>query len=418
MNPKYFKLQESIVNNENNPSISFIEGDNLDTISKLLHFKKNSFDVVYVDPPYNTQNNLTYFDKKSNFEWKKSVGQRLYNVRKLMTDSAIICFSCSAIMYYHSKDVLNNVFGEENSIADIVVVTNKGGRTDAKFISNTHEYLLVYSKDSSKAVLNDILVDSNSNQIKYELLRKTGHNSKKEDRPNLHYPIYFDIPTKKLYLDNVKDGLKPIFPKTHNGKDGCWRWKKETVEQNLDNLVVRLNRQKEYDIYQVKESKPDSKKYMKPKSVWDMNYCETRQGKKDLQYVDNSLEFDYPKPVELMKNIVRMSGGSSANILDIYSGSGTTGQAVMELNEEDGGSRNVVLCTNNEPIIKLIIKDLYNDGHLPKQSMEAFNTFQNEQKDLVSKYLTNENYGIARAIMCVRIKTLLPKYSMNYYHYT
>jgi adenine-specific DNA-methyltransferase len=165
----------------------------------------------------------------------------------------------------------------------------------------------------------------------------------------MFYPVYFNEKTKEISL-NKKRGLIEILPIT-KGELGRWRWFKTTFLKNLEmgNLVAEKNREGRYDIFE--KMRPEINEIMRtttPKSVWYKPEYDTGSAGRYLKNILLKEAFDNPKSLFYIFDILKISTDKDAIILDFFAGSGTTGHAVLELNKEDGGNRQFILCTNNE----------------------------------------------------------------------
>lgn len=188
-------------------------------------------------------------------------------------------------------------------------------------------------------------------------LRKRGRPDRREDRPNMYFPIYYNEETKKCSLD-YHEGWVAIVPLRGDGSDGRWRWGKERVLANLSILEpyysnishkwgiqhrVYLNPvlapsadfDDEYDEVQERVSKS--------KSFWMGGELSTDVGRRQMKELFNNAYFDYPKSVALILNTMYLGSDTNSIILDFFSGSATTAHAVMQLNAEDGGNRKFIM---------------------------------------------------------------------------
>jgi adenine-specific DNA-methyltransferase len=227
----------------------------------------------------------------------------------------------------------DQVFGEDNFVANIVNNVG-GGKNNTHGIATKHEYVVVYRKSvatkltgKQQITTKDVLSE----------LRKTGDNDKREDRPTMFFPIYYN--NDKLSLEYTSGAIE-ITPKRPNGTDSRWRWSRGTVKDNIGSLIYKTSSNKIY----VKE--PAGKEKEIPHSTI-INFP-TTSGTNELIDIFGDKVFDYPKPTELIKFLLRLNNNNNATILDFFAGSGTTAQAVIELNKEDGGNRQCILITNNE----------------------------------------------------------------------
>jgi adenine-specific DNA-methyltransferase len=381
-----------IVNDPSKPTNFIFEGDNYHTLYTLNFTHKRKIDVIYIDPPYNTGNkswryNNDYIDKEDRFrhsKWLSFMSKRLRLARRLLKENGIIICAIDDYEFASLKLLFDNIYGEQNRLGTLVVVHNPRGRNDDKFFASQHEYVLVYAKNSDKANVHHFaLNDDDKDQYKKAddisafaetSFIRTGNNSKRTERPNLYYPIYYNEKTNELSLTKTK-GWEELLPTNNDGEEKCWRWGKDTfLELHSTELFVKKVKG-ENKIYKKRRLNDNTGK--KPKTVWyDSKYDASSNGIMLLQKIlgkDNT--FNYPKSIFAVKDILEITSNPNSLILDFFAGSGTTGQAVLELNQQDNGNRQFILCTNNEnkiceevtyPRIKKVI-----EGYGAKKGIKA-----------------------------------------------
>ena len=350
------------------PTNLIIEGDNYHSLSVLNYTHTGKVDVIYIDPPYNTGGSGFRYDDKildstdqyKHSKWLSFMGKRLELAKSLLSRKGVIFISIDENEAARLKLLCDEVFGSENYVTTITVQVNKGGR-DYLPIAVTHEYILCYSK-SAYAVINEL--DKEAGSLKqsdkdgsYELreLRNRNPRFTRANRPNLYYPVYVNPDSAN---DKKECAVSPVqtseysveaLPKNSKGEDSCWRWGKPLFEKNITNepdtsqVVARQKRDGGWNVYE-KSRKSTSK----AKSIWDESEVRTEQGTIDLRKLGMGGMFDHPKPVYLIKKCLRLATDKNSLVLDFMAGSGTTGQSLIELNQEDGGNRRFILCTNNE----------------------------------------------------------------------
>lgn len=354
-----------IADSEELPTNLLIEGDNYHALSVLNYTHRESFDVIYADPPYNTGNkswryNNDYIEKDDAFrhsKWLSYISKRLTLAKNLLSESGILIFAIDDYEAHTLRLLLDEVMGEENRLGTVAVVHNPRGRNDDRFFATQHEYMLVYAKDRNKAELgNFALSEEDKGQYKKRdaisayaetSFMRTGNNSNRHERPKLFYSIYFNAKTEKLSLVPTKGSVE-ILPINEAGEEKTWRWGKETFERLCDtDLFVKIVKGKPR-IFKKRRLTEEAGK--KPKTVWyNPRYDASSYGIMVLQDIfGRGNHFNYPKSLLLMRDVLEVTSKPDSLILDFFAGSGTTGHAVLGLNREDGGSRRFVLCTNNE----------------------------------------------------------------------
>ncbi|MBC8385029.1 MAG: site-specific DNA-methyltransferase, partial [Candidatus Cloacimonetes bacterium] len=287
--------------------------------------------------------------------WLTMIYPRLFLARNLLRDDGVIFVSIDDNEVHNLRMIMNEIFGEENFVIELVIQSNKRGQT-YKEIAKTHEYLLCFTK-TDKCTLNELeKVIDDLNLIdelgKFNIRELRNRNPKfgKFNRPNLYYPIYIDSNTIdendfcpiSLHKDD-KFNIE-VFPLNSTGKESCWRWGKELAENNINlntqksNLVAKEKVDGNYNIYE---------KYRKStytaKSIWIEKEVITEQGTIELGKINLSKYFDFPKPVQLLKKAILLGTNQNDIILDYFSGSSSTAHAVLYLNKEDGGNRKFIM---------------------------------------------------------------------------
>jgi len=408
---------KELVKDHSKPTNFIFEGDNYHTLYTLNFTHKRKIDTIYIDPPYNTGNkswkyNNDYVDTEDRFrhsKWLSFMNKRLRLARRLLKETGIIICAIDDYEFAGLKLLLDNIFGEQNRLGTCIVVHNPGGRQDEKFFPTAHEYMLVYAKNKTLANIGTLeLSDDKIQQYKqsdelgsYKLrgFRRSGSNSRREDRPNLYYPIYVNEKTSEMSVKKFKGSIE-LLPIDDDGIERCWRWNAETFEEKKLNYIELKKVKGNLGLY-VKEREQDNIGE-KPKTIWHKPKYAAVSGTSTLKSIFNTTNkiFDYPKSVNLIIDVLQITTNKNSLILDFFAGSGTTGQAVLELNQQDKGNRQFILCTNNEnqiceevtyPRIKKVIEG-YNDKKGIPANVKYFKTdyvpyviTDNDKRTLVSK---------------------------------
>ena len=408
---------KEIVKDHSKPTNFIFEGDNYHTLYTLNFTHKRKIDTIYIDPPYNTGNkswkyNNDYVDTEDRFrhsKWLSFMSKRLRLARRLLKETGIIICAIDDYEVAGLKLLLDNIFGEQNRLGTCIVVHNPGGRQDEKFFPTAHEYMLVYAKNKTIANIGTLeLSDDKIQQYKqsdelgsYKLrgFRRSGSNSRREDRPNLFYPIYVNENTTEMSVKKFKGSIE-LLPIDDNGIERCWRWNAETFEEKKLNYIELKKVKGNLGLY-VKEREQDNIGE-KPKTIWHKPKYAAVSGTSALKSIFNTTNkiFDYPKSVSLIIDVLQTTTNKNSLILDFFAGSGTTGQAVLELNQKDKGNRQFILCTNNEnqiceevtyPRIKKVIEGYSDKKGIPanvkyfKTDYVPFVLTDNDKRTLVSK---------------------------------
>ena len=353
----------------------FITGDNLEVLKVLQESYLGKIDMIYIDPPYNTGKDFVYSDKfqmseeelademdlrdedglqrvgltknekssaRYHSDWLNMMYPRLVLARNLLKDSGVIFISIDDNEQANLKAICDEIFGEENFVGNFIKPLS-GGKTP-KFIKNMHEYLLCYSRsDVTMEVLKGRYIISENETSRS--LRKDGDSDKRQDRPDMFYPIYLNESSGELSLIQDSNSIE-IFPLRPDGTDGRWRWGRDKFRNEKTKLISKLKKDGRYDIHVVTEAGNVRE------LPWDSILKDAvSSGGKFVNDLFEGLQlFSYPKNPLYIKWICDTLIDKSATILDFFAGSATTAHAVMQLNAEDGGNRKYILCTLDEQV--------------------------------------------------------------------
>lgn len=410
-----------------------IHGDNLEALKSLLPKYEGKIDCIYIDPPYNTGNeNWVYNDNVNHPRIKKWLGEvvgkegddltrhdkwlclmypRLKLLNKLLCSTGVLFISIDKNECSNLKFICDEIFGPANFVSNICVINNLKGRSDDKFIATAHENLLIYKKN--EFITNGVplpemyhkeykFTDDNG---KYRLLglRKRGSNSRREDRPNLFYPIYFNPHDNLISLENFGEGWIKIIPKLSDGSEGNWRWGAETVSKNLKSLQCQLVKTRnEYDVFQ-KDYLVNNGNYkrIKPKSVWMGSIFSSEAGTLQLKSILGKGAFETPKSTELIKYCLYQATKKDSIVLDSFAGSGTTAHAVLNLNKEDDGNRKCILIEMEDYAdsitaerVKRVINGYGENNKKVEGTGGSFNYYELGKSLFLEDDLLNEDVGL------------------------
>ncbi len=359
-----FKRDENGVIREN----LIIKGNNLLALHTLKQQFRGQVKLIYIDPPYNTGNDsFGYNDSFNHSTWLTFMKNRLEISRDLLKDDGFIFISCDDNEQAYLRILCDEIFRSENFISQIIVQSNKRGQT-YKEIAKTHEYLIVYAKSELgevKELDRTGGFPTRDDKGGFELRELRNRNPKfgRFNRPNLFYPIYVD-PTKPdqegflpISLEKSKRYNVEVLPLNSVGGESCWRWGKDKVSQNsnestrVSDVVAKLKTTSEYGIYEKYR-----KETYKAKSIWLETEVISEQGTVELRQLGLADEFNFPKPTYLIGKILRLGSDENSIILDFCAGSGTTAQAVLNLNKQNGGRRNFILVEQLDYVERVTVE--------------------------------------------------------------
>lgn len=383
-----------------------IEGDNLEVLKLLQKSYAGKVKLIYIDPPYNTGKDFVYPDNfqdsiknyleltgqaeggarittnteasgRFHTDWLNMMYPRLKLARSLLRNDGVVFISIDDRELNHLRALANEIFGEENFVATIGVVTNMKGRNDKKHVAACHEYVVIYAAPSF--VSNGLPLTeeqraafkfTDDNGFKYALrdLRKRGGPDRREDRPKMFFPIYWNEATGKLSLERVLETDAEILPVRGDGSEGRWRWGIDKVKTHLDWMHPKRSARSgrldiEHRVYldpsiavdddpdEIDEDEEESfERTSKPKSVWIGGEFSTDSGKRALKELLPGESFDFPKSIDFLRTCILLGSSGNDIVLDLFAGSGSTGQAVMQQNALDGHSRRFICVQLPEPL--------------------------------------------------------------------
>lgn len=363
----------------------FIEGDNLEVLKLLQKSYAGRVKMIYIDPPYNTGNDFVYSDDYSepleaylhrtgqademgqllttnsrasgrfHSNWLNMIYPRLVLARLLLKEDGLIFVSIDDNEMHHLKQIMNEIFGEEQFLATLVWKRRTGSNDAKNFVSSDHEYIFLYAKSdlsNLKGVTKDFSNYSNpDNDPRGDWARDNlTCNKTAKERPNLYYPIT-DPVTGITYQANP---------------NRVWAYERGRMERLISEGKVLFPAEgKGTPTYKRHLSEVRSDR--KPFSSWietssnngNLDDSDVRiiqvpinaQGTKDLRNIFEDSGFNYPKSPKLIVELLKQATSTDEEdiVMDFFSGSGTTAQAVLELNREDGGNRRFILVQIQEP---------------------------------------------------------------------
>ncbi len=342
---------KEIDTNKNGPVNILIEGDNYHSLAVLNFTHYEAIDLIYIDPPYNTGNrDFTYNDKIVDVEdpfrhskWLSFMEKRLKLSKCLLKKTGVIFISIDDNELAQLKMLCDEIFGEKNLVGIVSVAKGTTTGQDAKRFGSSADYILVYGmKDFVLGKLDLTEKDKKRFSRKdknglYSILqwRKTGNGDRRQDRPNLYYPVL------------GPDG-KEVYPTGPTGYQSRWRGDIKNFKSLEKRGMVEWIKQD--NLY-----RPYVKFYLEGRVKAPSNLWTDLEGNKKAtielkEIFDSEKVFSNPKPTDLIRRCINLANVPDPVVLDFFAGSGTTAHAILKLNEEDGGNRRFILCTNNEEL--------------------------------------------------------------------
>lgn len=384
-------LEESV--NWNSTENLYIEGDNLEVLKLLQESYLGKVKMIYIDPPYNTghdfiypdsfamdsdeyDNGTGYYDLDGNInfnrensasegkyhsDWCSMMYSRLTLARSLLEKDGVIFISIDDNEVFNLKKICDEVFGSNNFVSQLVVQLNPRGRNLDIFVAKTVESVLLYTKDYLESTsISGVekegkMVDEYNKEDEKGKYRPIGLRNRNQSfnpitRPNLYYPLYVDPNTKRVSVTKSDIYVDEVFPDAPDGTKTCWTWAKNKVETENDMLIAEKT-SGEWRIFRKDYLMKDGEMATTlVKSLWTENTINNDYGKKAIKELFGSNVMSFPKAPELIKKMLMIGTRKDSIILDFFSGSATTADAVMQLNAEDGGNRKFIMVQLPEPL--------------------------------------------------------------------
>jgi len=376
-------IKEDSLNWEATENI-YIEGDNLETLKLLQKSHAGKIKFIYIDPPYNTGKDFIYKDKfilgkeeyarkagktrgeddtqnadrdgRYHSSWLTMIYPRLKVARGLLKNDGVIFISIDDKEEYNLRKICNEIFGEKNFIANFIWRKSKGSGNDSKYVIIETEYILAYAKNVEDVRFNNKEIDAYDGKFKYKdehFKERGGYKLEKLDRGSKGYVESMDFGIK------APDGTL-VFPngRTKQSNDGWrWVWSKAKVEWGIKNgyIVVKKGRGGRWNVYNKVYEKLDNKGNKITRTKPYKNHIGFEESilnihaNREMRKLFGKAVFSFPKPVALLKYLLKMFYLENEIVLDFFSGSATTAHAVMELNAEDGGCRKYIMVQLPEP---------------------------------------------------------------------
>ena len=347
----------------------YIEGDNLEVLKLLQETYLGKVQMIYIDPPYNTGNDFVYeddfaqstdeylansgqYDEHGNrlvsntenngryhTDWLNMIYPRLKLAKDLLSDDGLIFISIDNNEIENLRKVCDEIFGASNCVSQLVWKNKYGAGGGTNSVAYVHEYILIYAKNEITSItcdLSDDLISAyNKQDEKYATrggyLTQPLASTSKGARANLMYPIFHDG------------------NEIHPPKGGRWIWSKEKFDKAYANNEVVINKTKDGWSVRFKQYLRDEDGTMRKGTQLSMitNVFNQEGTKEFADLMGDKRIFDFPKPVKLIMQLLKLEINGISNkeaiILDFFSGSASTANAVMQLNAEDGGNRKFIM---------------------------------------------------------------------------
>jgi len=363
-------VPEESVNFEETQNV-FVEGENLEVLKLLYKSYYGRVKLIYIDPPYNTGNDRVYPDNyadpleaylqmtgqrdaegnllatnpetsgRYHSNWLSMMYPRLFLARQLLREDGVIFVSIDDHEVHNLRMVMNEVFGEENFVAQLVWKKRSTPPQD-KVIGAQHEYMIIYSRSFAEAQLN-LRVRSEQQIERYK--NPDNHPKGPWAASDLTANVKGGRFVSSLYFPiiNPRTG-KEHYPPEH----GNWRFNRERIEQLLSDNEIYFGADGKGKPM-LKRFLCDIKEGVTWTSIWDFAPYNAVGSQEMRALLGSATVFENPKPSGLIEHVVKLGMGADDIILDFFAGSCTTAQALLRLNREDGGNRRFIMVQLPEP---------------------------------------------------------------------
>ena len=352
-----------------------IHGDNLHALKALLPHYAGRVKCIYIDPPYNTGSQEWVYNDRVNSpmirawlqenkpvesedlerhdKWLCMMWPRLQLLRELLSDDGAIFISIDDHEQWRLLGMLEDIFGEKQFVATLTLVHFLSA-LPGKWLTTVTEYVHVFAKNIDHVTFARLATDEDpksdweEDEVGYYKegygLQKTGSGAKREDRPNLFFPIYVSEEQEIRLTREHKNDVE-LLPIRSDGSEGRWRWSREKIKDNSSEILVKPHRTKRFQLIAKQRPNIGDVFTVTPRSLWYKPQYQSSSGTNMLRSIFGTTgTFDYPKAMPFVSDIIRFANvGPNDIVLDSFAGSGTTAHAALALNKEDGGNRRFIL---------------------------------------------------------------------------
>jgi adenine-specific DNA-methyltransferase len=399
-----------------------INGENFHVLQALRATRRGKVDLIYIDPPYNTGNDGWIYndryvdtnDRAKSSKWLSFMERRLLLARDLLKPTGVIIVAIGDDEHHRLRMLLDQVFGATNFLSD--VVWQGGRKNDSRYVSNGADYMLIYAKDEASLADNEVRwreekegvqevlaqgakawAESNGDESSATAAMRAWFRAQPRDSAvqALSRNVWF-LPDGTLCRDadtrspsprpNLRyDLLHPVTGKPCRMHPNGWVYSRETMTRMVAEGRI-IFRASEADVVSLKRPLIETAGNV-AQSVFDR--LRTHAGR-HLQDVLGDRRFPFPKDHEVLMRWIRLAAPKGGVILDFFGGSGTTTEAVLRLNAEDGKGRQSILVTNNEVGARQA-RTLRRQGQHPGDpEWERIGVFEHVTRPRISTVVTGE----------------------------
>ncbi|MBT41109.1 MAG: site-specific DNA-methyltransferase [Idiomarina sp.] len=406
-----------------------IHGDNLEALKALLPTHAGKVDCIFIDPPYNTGNEGWCYndnvrsplmqewlkksanpvdgeDMERHDKWLCMMWPRLILLRELLSESGTIWMTLDDNEAQRAKLLLDEVFGEENFLGNVVWEKSDSPRMDADYFSTRHDHVIVFAKAKTDVLFKRLPSDPENLPSHYDKLDEDGRpyylkplramggqGETRESRPNLYFAM------------TAPDGT-PVYPKLKDGRDGAWRWSKKkqaSEKERIDWVKGKNGWTPYYRIY------ADGSDGTPPETIfYNFEAGSNRTSKREIREIlDANLSFDTPKPTALIEKILKITTTPNSLVLDSFAGSGTTAHAVLKANKKDDGNRKFILVECEDYADDLTAERM-------RRVIKGYPFTGTQKQELLSEKITWSAFQKKHAQIMQKVEELEQKHSQDF----
>ena len=385
------------------------DSENWQTLTLISERYAGQVKCVYIDPPYNTGNDgFIYRDRYRHSSWLTLIDGRLRALLPLANSDAALFVSIDDNEVGNLVNLVKGDFIAADLVTLVAAQLNPRGRTLDKYLAKTHEYIATFALaggryairqvEKGKAAQDEYNCEDEKGRYRLLELRNRNPVFTRENRPNLFYAFFCGPEGGSVRLDHDPAHTIEIYPRNSRGEDDCWTWSKEKARAELDDLVARRVRTGAWRVFRKDRlAGEDGRATTKAKSVWLEKDLNNENGKETLRNLFGRSVFGFPKAVALVERCIEIGLGREEELfLDFFSGSGTSGHAVINCNRRDGGRRRFILVEMGEHFDSVVLPRMKKVAFSPewkngKPAREA-TAEEAERSPRLIKYMRLESY--------------------------
>ena len=438
------KLLAKIKNIDTNTDGLLIHSENFQALRLIEQRYTEQVKCIYIDPPYNTAaSEILYKNSYKHSSWCSLMQDRLAASKKLLNEKGILEAAIDDMEFSKLENIIKQTYGDENFITNIAIMHNPKGR-DQRHIADCHEYTIIAAKNIKKATTGKLKLSEDALAAKYpkgvgnnrhrELpLRRTGSGAQREDRPSMYFPFIHSKDGTELFVipedeyKNIYDGSNFndkyveelskkyenqgydfILPIRQDGSFGRWRWGYNSCNKRVKKGVLFVKEKSKKTVCQIDEIDD----MFLPKSLWyGERYDASSKGTNLLKGILGPNEFNYPKSLHAVEDLITIGSNNQDYVLDFFAGSGTTGHALINLNRLHNANRKYILIEMGQHFDNVLRRRLekivYSNDYKNKKPVD--------RKGLSHcfKYIRLESYEDALNNLVLKGRTKLQQILLN-----